>query len=169
MKLRYALSVISLFILLFNAQKSVSAEPLLPHGAYSNLWSDGEHWNGWEIFTWMQGAKLVGFVSLKEGLIGDEFYGEFENLKFNKLTGKLSFSAYFINVKIRVNFSGTLWPDYVVGSFILDNSNVLDVTLPRRYGNTSLFKRFESYEEMTIFYELQPNPSFKRDALNRAP
>ena len=148
-----------------------AAEPMLPFGVFSNKESaDGEHWGGWEIRTWSQSKKLVGFVSLAEGLIGDEFSAPFQDLQFDSATGRISFWAHLPVLNLKVQFSGALSENQIVGAFVLDNGeNSPNVTLKRCCDDAPLFRRYESFEDMTKEYELQPNPSFKRDALKRAP
>ena len=134
-----------------------AAEPLLPLGVFSNKESaDEEHWGGWEIRTWSQSNNVVGFVSLAEGLIGDEYSASFEDLQFEPITGHISFWARLPVLNLKVNFSGTLSKERIVGTFILDNGERFpQVTLRRCCDDAPLFRRFESFEEMAKEYELQ--------------
>jgi hypothetical protein len=141
-----------------------AAEPLLPLGVFSNKVSaDGEHWGGWEIRIWSQSKRLVGFVALAEGLIGDEIRAPFQNVQFEPVTGRISFGAYLPAPNLKVHFSGVLSANQTVGTFVLNNGESFpNVTLKRCCDDAPLFRRFENFEEMSGEYELQLNSTLKR-------
>lgn len=142
-----------------------AAEPMLPFGVFSNKQSsDGEHWGGWEIRIWSQHKKLVGFVSLAEGLIGDQFSAPFQDLQFDATTGRISFRGDLPILNRKVRFSGKLSANQIVGTFLLDNGETFpNVTLKRCCDDAPLFRRFESFEEMSKEYGLQLNSAPKQN------
>jgi hypothetical protein len=62
-------------------------------GLFINVKSDGEHASGYDVKLWKQGEKIYGLINAHRGLMGDPATGILENVKFDKKTGKLSFTA----------------------------------------------------------------------------
>lgn len=52
-----------------------------------------EHAYGHQVLLWAAGECLVGFLESSEGLAGDTPMGLLENVRYDRKTGKLAFSA----------------------------------------------------------------------------
>ncbi|MEZ5308629.1 MAG: hypothetical protein R2684_15905 [Pyrinomonadaceae bacterium] len=64
-------------------------------GAYSNVWSDGEHQNGFVIDLWLHGDRMIGSASgsFDSRLVGDPPMALLRDLKYDKKSGAISFFA----------------------------------------------------------------------------
>ena len=62
-------------------------------GAFSNMRYTEEHAYGYTVMLWRAGDCLVGLFESSEGLAGDTPIGELQNVRYDRRTGTLSFSA----------------------------------------------------------------------------
>ena len=67
--------------------------PVTPLGSYANIKSDGEHAYGYSVDLWSHGTEVVGLVGYHEGLAGDAPAGMLTDVRFNRSTGDIAFSA----------------------------------------------------------------------------
>ncbi len=68
-------------------------DPIIVVGQYSAMHYTEEHQSGVMVELWMAGGRLIGFLSVAEGLQGDTPTGLLENVRYEAGTGRLSFSA----------------------------------------------------------------------------
>ncbi len=62
-------------------------------GAFSNMRYTEEHAYGFTVMLWRTGNCLFGLFESSQGLAGDTPIGELRDLKYDRRTGALSFSA----------------------------------------------------------------------------
>jgi hypothetical protein len=133
-------------------------------GCFSNVRGDGEHQWGYSVDLWQHGESVVGLVSGTNALtlIGDPPEGLLENVKFDRATGRLSFSA---KLSVGLNetgswsqdvyeFDGTLTKAALKGTLRVTDascgdtcSNVRNVTLRYSEDMTALMGSETTYDE----------------------
>jgi hypothetical protein len=79
------------FLVLFTANSFGQKVDVI--GLFLNVKSDGEHASGYDVKLWKHGENICGLINAHRGLMGDPPTGILENVKFDKKTGKLSFTA----------------------------------------------------------------------------
>lgn len=86
-------------------------------GAFDNIWSNGEHQNGFMLSLWKTDVGLVGYMfgSFGSRLVGDPPCGLIDEVVYNAKSGKLSFSSDFGRFGHQFRFSGTLTKKTVRG------------------------------------------------------
>lgn len=62
-------------------------------GAFSNVRYTAEHAYGYSVMLWRAGECLFGLFESSQGLAGDTPIGELRDVKYDRGTGRLSFSA----------------------------------------------------------------------------
>lgn len=78
-------------------------------GSFGNIWSNGEHQNGFMLSLWKSGDGIVGYMSGGFGsrLVGDPPCGLIEEVVYSPKSRKLAFSVKFDRNEL-YRFSGTL-------------------------------------------------------------
>jgi hypothetical protein len=105
--------------------------PIKSIGCFLNVQSNGEHASGYVVRLWFQGDQIIGLIDYYRGLAGGPPIGILTNVRYDALTGKLSFKAKLTSglhsCRIHRNvpshdllsFEGFLKPDGLVGNIRL--------------------------------------------------
>ncbi len=98
-------------------------------GTFSNMRTTEEHAYGYDVSLWAAGDCLVGFFDSSQGLIGDTPTGSLENVRHDRGSGRLTFTAKLSMGTVRIpgsqdlqrsqdlfTFDGILKQDRIVGT-----------------------------------------------------
>jgi hypothetical protein len=102
-------------------------------GCFLNLQRGGEHDSGYSVRLWFQGDQIIGLLDYHRGLAGDPPMGILTDIRYDALTGKISFKAKLTSglhsCRIHKNvpshdmlsFKGFLKPDGLAGNIHLED------------------------------------------------
>jgi hypothetical protein len=89
-----ALSLLVLSI--FAATDASIAQPkreIRAIGCFANVRSDGGHSDGYSVRLWAWGGEIIGLIDYHRGLAGDPPLGILDDVRYDPVTGKISFQA----------------------------------------------------------------------------
>jgi hypothetical protein len=87
------LRYIAIAALMFCASQQAWSQSITWIGSFSNFKFTMEHQYGAGVDLWKEDGKIFGTFSYAQGLAGDTPTGLLENISFDNLTGKISFTA----------------------------------------------------------------------------
>ncbi len=90
--LAFCLSV-SCIMVAADAPRARQQDEIKPIGFFVNVRTDGEHADGYSVQLWFRGGGIIGFIDYHRGLLGDPPMGVLTDVRYDSLTGKLSFKA----------------------------------------------------------------------------
>jgi len=96
------------------------ASEILEVGAFSNMRYTEEHAYGYTVMLWRTADCFFGVFESSQGLAGDTPIGELQDLKYDRQTGALSFSAKLTTGVVGVSGSHKFEPSHDL--FIFDGS-----------------------------------------------
>ena len=85
--------LVSCLFLAADAPGTQQKDEIKAIGCFANVQSDGEHANGYSVQLWFRGNGMIGLIDYHRGLLGDPPMGVLSDVRYDSLTGKLSFKA----------------------------------------------------------------------------
>jgi len=109
-------------------------------GAFSDRRHTAEHEYGYTVMLWSAGNCVFGLFESAQGLAGDTPIGELQDLKYDRKTGLLSFSAKLTTGMVSVRGSSGLEPARDLFAFKgrLQSRTVKGVITHRLQGNPNV-------------------------------
>jgi hypothetical protein len=89
---RSVLACLGMLVFLSLPAQGAPAAPTVV-GTFSNVRTTAEHAYGYYLQLWSEDGKLIGLLSVMNGLAGDAPAGMLEQVEWNPRTGKLRFRA----------------------------------------------------------------------------
>jgi hypothetical protein len=157
MKLTKLLVVLVFLTFAGTVRAQTSELPVKALGNFMRVESDGEHASGYNVELWKQGDKIIGLINAHDGLIGDPPAGLLENVRYDRRTGKFSFTAKLslavtlddnyqsIPTRELFEFHGILSKTRLTGNLTITQQQCSRLCVERKRLNLPRSKKFGSW------------------------